>query len=271
MLNILIQRNINSLQEIDSNIIEMLLSHFIHESSKSVMHRIGEIKQFFQYCFDYGLSQNNLVYLIPEITIRHTSKIPVSWTNEDVKKLLNSIDRSSPVGKRDYAILFLACVLGLRAIDIVRLELSDFDWERKVIIVRQKKTGKTIVLPLLNDIGWAVIDYIKKGRPNTEDQRLFIRLNAPFEGVSKGGALGRIFSIRAHEAGLRINRDCRYGIHSLRHTLGSLLLEKGTPLQVISQIMGHSSVQSTETYLRINMSGLSMCPIDPEKVFNDEV
>lgn len=271
MLNILIQRNINSLQEIDSNIIEMLLSHFIHESSKSVMHRIGEIKQFFQYCFDYGLSQNNLVYLIPEITIRHTSKIRVSWTNEDVKKLLNSIDRSSPVGKRDYAILLLACVLGLRAIDIVRLELSDFDWERKVIIVRQKKTGKTIVLPLLNDIGWAVIDYIKNGRPNTEDQRLFIRLNAPFEGFSKGGALGRIFSIRAHEAGLRINRDCRYGIHSLRHTLGSLLLEKGTPLQVISQIMGHSSVQSTETYLRINMSGLSMCPIDPEKVFNDEV
>ena len=270
MLNILIQRNINSLREIDSKIIEMLVSHFIHESPKSVTHRIGEMKQFFQYCFDCGLSQNNLAYLIPKITIPHTNKIPVSWSSEEVKKLLDSIDRSSPVGKRDYAILLLACVLGLRAVDIIRLELSDFDWERKVIIVRQKKTGKTIVLPLLNDIGWAVIDYIKNGRPKTEVQRLFIRLNAPFEGLSKGG-LGRIFSIRSHEAGLRINRDCRYGIHSLRHTLGSLLLEKGTPLPVISQILGHSSVQSTETYLRINMSGLSMCPIDPEKVFNDEV
>lgn len=270
MLNILIQKNINSLQEIDSKIVEMFVSHFIHESSKSITHRIGEMKQFFQYCFDYGLSQNNLAYLIPKIATPHTNKIPVSWSSEEVKKLLDSIDRSSPVGKRDYAILLFASVLGLRAVDIIRLELSDFDWERKVIIVRQKKTSKTIVLPLLNDIGWAVIDYIKNGRPNTGVQRLFIRLNAPFEGLSERG-LGRIFSHRSHEAGLRINRDCRYGIHSLRHTLGSLLLEKGTPLPVISQILGHNSIHSTETYLRINMSGLSMCPIDPEKVFNDEV
>lgn len=271
MLNILIQRNINSLQEIDTKIIEMLVSHFIHESSKSVKHRICEMKQFFQYCFDFGLSKINLAHLIPEIKVPLINKIPVSWTSEDIKQLLNNIDRSSPVGKRDYAILLIASLLGLRSIDIINLELSDFDWERKIIIVKQKKTGKTIVHPLLNDLGWAIIDYIKNGRPTTEDQHLFIRLKAPFVGFTSGYGIGRIFSIRAREAGLRINRECRYGIHSLRHTLGSLLLEKGTPLPVISQVLGHTSVQSTETYLRINMSGLSLCPIDPDKVFNDEV
>jgi integrase len=74
-----------------------------------------------------------------------------------------------------------------------------------------------------------------------------------------------------HDAGLRVKRGERCGIHSLRHTLGSLMLEKETPLPVISQILGHRSIQSTETYLRINMSGLAECPIDPEKVFDHEI
>ena len=271
MINILIQRKVKSLDEIDSNVMNIIISQFIHEAPKSVKHRIGEMKQFFQYCFDSGLSRRNLIYLIPDITVPHVAAIPLSWTDEEVKQLLESIDRDSVSGKRDYALLIMACMLGLRAIDLVNIELSDFDWERKIITVRQKKTRNTVTLPLLNDIGWAVIDYIRNGRPKTDDKHLFIRLNAPYNGMGNSGSVERIFTNRLHKAGLRVKRNQKCGIHSLRHTLGSLLLEKETPLPVISQILGHRSIQSTETYLRINMKGLLECPIDPQKVFDHEV
>ncbi len=270
-INILSQRNINSVDEIDTASMEAIVSHFIHRSSKSVAHRIGEIKMFFQYCFDCGLSKNNLALQVPMIAVPHVTRIPVSWTVDEAKKLLNSIERNSPAGKRDYALLLLACTLGLRAVDLLNLELSDFDWERKTITVRQKKTRNTITLPLLNDVGWAIIDYIRNGRPETNDKRVFVRLIAPYNGFTSSSSIERMFTTRVHEAGLRVSRKERYGIHSLRHTLGSVMLEKGTPLQVISQVLGHRSIESTETYLRINMKGLSLCPIDPEKVFEHEV
>ena len=228
------------------------------------------MKQFFQYCFDHNLSNENLSYHIPDLSTPHQSKIPASWNAEEAKQLLDSIDRSSISGKRDYAILLIACRLGLRAVDLANLELSDFNWEAKTITVRQKKTRNTITLPLLNDIGWAVIDYIKNGRPESEDNRLFIRMNAPFTGM-ESGAFTNIFVKRMHAAGLKVKRGEKCGIHSLRHTLGSLMLEKETPLTVISQVLGHKSIQSTEVYLHINMAGLYECPIDPEKVFNHEV
>lgn len=270
VIHILIQRNVATLDEIGSDVMECIVSQFIHDAPKAVTHRIGEMKQFFQYCFDHNYSKNNLTYLIPCISSPHQAKVPASWSVDEVKKLLDSIDRSSSVGKRDYAILLIACRLGLRAIDLANLELSDFDWQAKTIAVRQKKTRNTITLPLLTDIGWAVIDYIKNGRPVTDDQRLFIRTNAPLTGMGSG-SFTNIFVKRMHSAGLKVKRSDKCGIHSLRHTLGTLMLEKETPLTVISQVLGHKSIQSTEVYLHINMAGLNECPIDPEKVFSDEI
>lgn len=270
VIHIFIQKNIQSLNEVSKGAIECIVSQFIHDAPKSVTHRIGEMKQFFRYCFEHNLSNENLSYHIPALSTPHQSKIPASWSAEEAKQLLDSIDRSSRSGKRDYAILLIACRLGLRAVDLANLELSDFNWEAKTITVRQKKTRNTITLPLLNDIGWAVIDYIKNGRPETEDNRLFIRIKAPFTGM-ESRAFTNIFVKRMHAAGLKVKRDEKCGIHSLRHTLGSLMLEKETPLTVISQVLGHKSIQSTEVYLHINMAGLNECPIDPEKVFSHEV
>lgn len=270
VLNILIQRKINHLDEINQQIIEMVVTQFIHEASKSVTHRIGNMKQFFQYCFDNELSKINICHLIPAISTPHETKIQASWTAEEAKQLLDSIDRSSEIGKRDYAILLLASRLGLRAIDLANLELSDFDWSTHVVTIRQKKTRNTITLPLLSDIGWAVIDYIKV-RPVTDEKKLFISAKPPYEALITSSSFVSIFVKRMHQAGLRVKNADKCGIHSLRHTLGGLLLEKETPLPVISQILGHKSIQSTETYLRINMAGLNECPIDPDEVFHDEL
>lgn len=268
MINIIIQKKIDTLNDINSKNIDNIISQFIHEAPKSISNRIGEMKQFFLYCYNNNLCDKDISLIIPNIKSPHSTHLPISWNIEDAKKLLESIDRDNSVGKRDYAILLIACRLGLRAIDLITLELSDFNWETKLITIKQKKTNHTITLPLLNDIGWAVIDYIKNGRPNTSDKKLFIKNLPPYDGFSNTTSVERIFKSRMEKAGISISRSEKCGIHSLRHTLGRILLEKETSLPVISQILGHQSIQSTETYLHINMKGLESCPIDPNRVFD---
>lgn len=271
MIHILIELKVASLDDITKKTIETIISTFIHETPKSVTSNLGYLKQFFQFCFDNSLSKINIISYFPIIKTPHETKIPQMLSVDETKQVLSSIDRSDPKGKRDYAILMLASHLGLRAIDIINLKLSNFDWERKVIIVAQEKTNHTITLPLLNDVGWSVIDYIKNGRPNVESKYLFIEHRAPYDKFSGSGAISSIFTKRMHDAKLCIERGKRLGIHSLRHTLGTALLEKETPLPVISQILGHQSIKSTETYIRTNLKGLKECPINPERVFDDEI
>ena len=271
MMNILIELKAPDLDEVDRNIIEIVVSSFIHEAPKSVTNNLSDLKQFFQFCFDNSLCKLNIVSLFPIIKTPHETKIPVSLPVDEVNKLLNSIDRTDPKGKRDYAILIIASHLGLRAIDIINLKLTDFDWQLKTITITQEKTNHTITLPLLNDVGWSVIDYIKNGRPNVDTDYLFIKHIAPYDRFLSSSAVSSIFSRRMHDAKLNIIRSERCGIHSLRHTLGTALLEKETPLPVISQILGHQSIKSTETYIKTNLKGLKECPIDPKRVFSDEL
>lgn len=271
MMNILIELKITSLDEISQGVIETVVSSFIHETPKSISHNLGDLKQFFEYCYNHSLNENYIVSYFPNIQTPHETKIPISLTTEETQKLLSSIDINDPKGKRDHAILTIASHLGLRAVDIRNLKLSDFNWQGKILTITQEKTNHTITLPILNDVGWSVIDYIKNGRPSIDNEFLFLEHRAPYDQFISSSALTSIFTKRFHEAGISIKKDKRCGIHSLRHTLGSALLEKETPLPVISQILGHQSIKSTEVYLKINIQGLNECPIDPERVFDDEL
>lgn len=271
MMGILIQLNIHSIDDIDQKAINQIISLYIHLTPKSLNSYLSQMKEFFLYCYINHLTENNVTLIIPKFRVPTQGYIPLSWSEDEIHQLLDSIDRSNPTGKRDYAILLIACRLGLRGSDIINMQLDSFNWETKEIHLVQKKTQNIIVLPLLNDIGWAVIDYIKNGRPITGEKTLFLKINPPYAPFSSTSALTTVFNDRIFLAGLHVPDNKKCGIHSLRHTLGSLLLDKGTPLPVISQILGHKSTKSTDTYLRINMKGLEACPIDPDKVFNDEL
>ena len=259
--------SICSLDDVTRPEIEKVVSAFIHETPKSVSHNLSDLKQFFRFCYENRLSTFDVSSLFPVLKTAHETKISMVFTEEEVKTLLNSIDRESITGKRDYAILIMAALLGLRSVDIANLKLTDINWEAKLISITQEKTTNNLTLPLLNDLGWSIIDYIKNGRPDVESDYLFLEHRAPFNCLTPGG-ISSIFTRRLHDAGIRIVSGKKYGIHSLRHTLGTTLLEKETSLPLISQILGHQSIKSTETYLKLNMKGLSECPIDPDRVFN---
>ena len=124
-------------------------------------------------------------------------------------------------------------------------------------------------LPLVPDIGWAVIDYLKHGRPKVDSNCIFVRHMAPFLPFSEGDHLAQLikaYMVKAHIPVLKKRR----GMHSLRHTMASVLLEKDTPLPVISDIIGHMDTNSTAVYLKVDMKRLAECPLDFEEVIRIE-
>ncbi|WP_372364573.1 site-specific integrase [Candidatus Uabimicrobium sp. HlEnr_7] len=175
-----------------------------------------------------------------------------------------AIDRGNPSGKRDYAIILLACRLGLRVKDIKNLTLENFHWEKKQLTFVQSKTRKSITLPLVQDVGWAVIDYLRYGRPKVEMSHIFIRHLAPFLPFSEEDHLRQIVVKYMKLARIPISPKKKVGMHSLRHTLASLLLENDTPLPVISDILGHVDTNSTVVYLKVDIKKLKECPLEIE-------
>lgn len=234
-------------------------------SYKTVEQHICSLRAFFRFLYQEGTVPDDLTAKMPMVKARKQTAIPSVWTHEELKQLIGAIDRGSPKGRRDYAIILIACRLGLRCTDIKNLCFENFNWAEKKLCFTQSKTGQPIELPLVPDVGWAVIDYLKYGRPKVDSSRIFVRHMAPFLPFAEGDHLDQL--IRAYMVKAHIPmRGKHRGMHSLRHTMASVLLEKDTPLPVISDIIGHLDTNSTAVYLKVDMERLAECPLDFEEV-----
>lgn len=232
---------------------------------KTVEQHICSLRAFFRFLYQEGIVPDDLAAKMPMVKARKQAAIPSVWTHEELKQLIGAIDRGSPKGRRDYAIILIACRLGLRCTDIKNLCFENFNWAEKKLCFTQSKTGQPMELPLVPDVGWAVIDYLKYGRPKVDSSRIFVRHMAPFLPFSEGDHLDQL--IRAYMVKAHIPMRGRHrGMHSLRHTMASVLLEKDTPLPVISDIIGHLDTNSTAVYLKVDMERLAECPLDFEEV-----
>jgi site-specific recombinase XerD len=238
-------------------------------SSRHIATTISRLRNYLQFLYQEGLIEHDLCKCLPHMKITRDPFIPSVWEQTDVKILLESIDRQNPKGKRDYAILLLVVRLGLRVGDIRALKLSDLNWDRKLISIIMQKTKQPLELPLLDDIGWAIIDYLKNGRPQTDSDVVFIRHKAPYNGFSDHNCLHKMLIRHMVKAKIEGMNDQKHGLHSLRSTLALVLLENGTPLPVISEALGHQNIQTTRFYLKIDMNGLRNCVIDPEEVYHE--
>ena len=185
------------------------------------------------------------------------------WTKDELKKLISAIDRGNPKGKRDYAIILLACCLGMRCMDIKHLKIEHFHWKEKKLIFTQSKTQTPLSLPLTPEVGWAIIDYLKYGRPKIDSPYLFVRHIAPFVPFSEDDHLTQLIKRYMELAHLPTLKK-RRGMHSLRHTMASMLLEKDTSLSTISDILGHVDTDSTAVYLKVDIEKLRGCALSFE-------
>ncbi|MFZ1414314.1 MAG: site-specific integrase [Defluviicoccus sp.] len=226
------------------------------------------LRSFLRYLVMEGIVDATLVRRVPSVRVRPDERIPDVWSTAEVEALLAAVDRASPVGKRDYAILALAARLGMRAGDIRDLQLDEVLWEEGRIERRQSKTGELVVLPLTDEIGEALIDYLRNGRSPSRHREVFLRVNAPFEPFGPNNNLHSIISVYRRRAGITLPKRSRKGLHSLRHTVATRLLEAKTPLPVISAVMGHLSSETTRIYTKVDIAALREAALELHEVAN---
>lgn len=232
--------------------------------AKTVEHKLCAVRSFLRFAAGEGLVDGAALEAIPAVKSSRQARIPSVWDPADVTRILQAIDRGNPCGKRDYAIILLITRLGLRGIDVKRLRFADLDWPGNRLSVVQAKTGHRVQLPLLKDVGWAVIDYVRSGRPQSDCPQVFIRHTAPIGPFSDQDHLHQILVKHARAAHVPLGEKRRHGMHSLRHTLATRLLEDGTPIEQIADILGHQAVASTGVYLKSSLGLLGQCALDPD-------
>lgn len=255
-------RCIDHIRDINEVVILGFTETFIRYSPSVIHCTLCSLRTFFHYLYQNGLVSRNFAYIIPRDGYRQKTKIPSAYPKKDVEKLLKSIDRGNPKGKRDYAIILIAARLGLRAQDICNLSFSNLKWKTNTIELLQEKTKKPIILPLLNDVGLSIIDYLKHGRPECETNTVFLRLVPPI-GKLEAPTLHSIVTQHMRASGIKMQNGKKHGPHALRHSLASALLEENTPLPIISEVLGHANTQSTLAYLKIDVNQLRKCSLTP--------
>lgn len=207
--------------------------------------------------------------LPPQRYPRHGESAPYPWTGEEVRLVLDQIDRQSAIGKRDYAMILLTARLGLRVGDLRRLELGWFDWRAKTLTLTQHKTGLRLTLPLPGDVGWAVIDYIRNGRPEADCRQVFVKHRYPFTAFGSSTSAGSRLQYYARRAGIGFPAGRSHGLHSLRGALAVAMLQTDTPPPVVAAVLGHTGANTTAAhYLRLDTEHLRRCALDVEDVLD---
>lgn len=262
LTNYLHSIGIATFEEMDSSHISAFLVDSINEIVNNLRAMLCNLRMFFRYLYLHGYNPNDLSLFIPRSNVLLKRKhLPSTWTREDVEKILSCVDVANPVGKRDYAMILLVARLGVRVSDVVHLRFDNIKWDKNCLHISQYKTNEPLVLPLFEDVGSAIIDYIKNGRPPTDIDRVFITHKPPFQAFSDNNHLYGMFNKYLRMSGIMVTPEKNHGMHSLRHTLASELLRKETPLPVISEILGHKSLESTMQYLRVDTDQLRYCTL----------
>jgi integrase len=203
-----------------------------------------------------GQCESNYSALL-SFTVSRETKVYPTLPKSDIAKLLDAIDRTSISGKRSYAIMMLGTVLGLRACDVIALKLTDIDWPRGEIRIVQSKTSQPLVLPLTQDVGEALQDYILNARPKTKAKEVFLRFNAPHTALKSAVSIGEIYEDCCIAAGLPVSRR----FHNLRRSLGTSMVANGVSVYDVAQVFGDGNVESVKPYIAADTEHLKMCAL----------
>ena len=218
----------------------------------SLLGLVLTLRSFLRFQFSREVLQRPLHEQVDIPRVYTGERLPAALTREQVQTLLRSIDQRSHNGLRDFTMLYLIAVYGLRRSDIVSLRLDDIDWRSGVLHVKQTKTRRPIVLPLTDEAGHLLARYLRKARPQTEHRDLFLRTVEP-AGRLTPWAVNLILQTRVQRSGLDFGE---FGPHALRHSLAVHLLRRGVAMKSIAEALGHRDFRSTAQYLRLDLDDL---------------
>ena len=234
-----------------------ILSAFVTEagsglSGTSMTGLCSALRVFLRYAFREGVVARDLSGAIEAPRKHRLSTVPRSISWDEVRRMLESVDRRGAVGKRDYAILLLLVTYGLRAREIAALTLDDIDWERERLLVPERKAGHSTAYPLSSVVVEALIDYLENARTSTSHRQVFLRVLAPRTPMTQPAVSNRATHY-LRKAGIRVRRP---GSHTLRHSCVQRLVDAQFPFKTIGDYVGHRSSQSTEVYTKVDIAPL---------------
>jgi site-specific recombinase XerD len=213
---------------------------------------VTALRSFLRHLLYRGAIDTNLAACVPTIATWSLSKVPKFLPAEQIQRVLDSCDRSTPIGKRNYGILLLLARLGLRAGEVVGLTLEDIDWEAGVITVRGK--GKRVAqMPLPVEVGAAIADYLRRARPACSSRRVFIREKAPLVGFANSVAICSMVDRALRRA--KVESAYR-GSHLFRHSLATTMLKHGASLPEIGDLLRHRHPDTTAIYAKVDLASL---------------
>jgi site-specific recombinase XerD len=229
----------------------------------SLRNACGVLRVFLRYLQREGTLKKDLSCVVEHPQTFRLSGIPRSIGWDDVRRVLETVDRRTPIGRRDYAILLLLVTYGLRAHEVAALTLDDIDWRNDRLRIPLRKAGHSTAFPLSAIVGAAILDYLKNGRPQTQDRRVFFRAMAPVVPIGHA-AISTRAGHYLHKAGVRIPRA---GSHTLRHTCVQKLVDADFSLKVIGDYLGHRAPASTQIYSKVAIEALRQVALgDGEEV-----
>lgn len=224
---------------------------------------MGRLRAFIRYLDKQGEVSAGLALTIPQVRLYSDARILPTWPRECIEHLLNSVDRSDAVGKRDYVILILAARYGIRSGDITNLRLDNIHWRSEEIAFVQQKTGNALQLPLTVDVGDAIIDYLRNARPASTCRHLLLTCVTPVTPLGPKGICSVVVR-QLRRAGIELPDGCRANLRSLRYSVATNLLHADTPLATIASVLGHADLESTHCYLKLDIESLRTVCLDPE-------
>ncbi len=202
--------------------------------------------------------ERDLSAVVPVIPTFKLDRLPPVIQPEAIDKILGAVDRSTVVGRRDYAMLLVLATYGLRAGQLCDLRLEDFDWRQETLRIRGVKGGEDVLLPLRPAVGEAVVAYLRNGRPSVATSRaVFLRVRAPLGPL--GGNLTNLIKPYARLAGLT---QVPLGAHAWRHGCASRMLASGQSLKTIRDTLGHRSIETTFIYTKADVEQLREAALD---------
>lgn len=234
-------------------------------SKHTVKGALGPLRIFLRFLHVNEYTDSDLSILVTGISVRSQTKIPSVWLRDEVLELLAAIDRGNPSGKRDYAIILLVARLGVRVGDVNNLKFENIDWRKNSIEFVQNKTHNPIRLPLLKDVGWAIIDYVQNGRPKIDSPFVFLTHVAPLKRYDDDNHLHATIEKYLRFTNIQNQPQKKRGMHSLRYSLANRLQENRESAHTISSALGHSSPDSASVYLKTDIELLRECALSPSE------
>ena len=225
----------------------------------TINNHVTALRHFFGYLYWCGDISIDLRSAIFTVRNKPPSNLPKTLAPNQVEKLIDSCATDCEQGRRDRAVLLLLARLGLRAIEVARLTLDDINWVKAVVTV-SGKGGRRDQLPLPNDVGAAIADYLLNGRPECATRSLFVTCRAPYRGFQSSSTVYRIFRKASERTGLFA--QIQGGSHLLRHALATTMLRNGTGLEDIGQILRHNCPDTTRIYAKVDFDSLR--PLAPQ-------